>query len=241
LKLTVLDPCVAPKFVPVIATDAPTAPEAGDRLVMFGAATTVKLTPLLLTPPTVTTTLPVVAPLGTGATIDVTLQLVGVAVVPLNLTVLVPCVAPKPLPLIVIVAPTAPDDGAKLLTLGVTVNFTPLLEAPPTVTTTLPVVAALGTGATIDAEFHFVGLAATPLKVTVLVPCVEPKFFPVIVTDVPTTPDVGERLVMEGALGAFVRPTALKLTQRRLRKERQVDLRKLRAKRRRPARSTAEL
>ena len=42
-------------------------PDVGLRLVMLGAGTvTVKLTPLLATPPTVTTTFPVVAPLGTG-------------------------------------------------------------------------------------------------------------------------------------------------------------------------------
>src|SRR5256885_11850821 len=46
---------------------------------------TVKLTPLLATPPTVTITLPVVAPVGTGATMLVALQLVGVAATPLNL------------------------------------------------------------------------------------------------------------------------------------------------------------
>jgi hypothetical protein len=34
------------------------------------------------------------------------------------------------------------------------------------------------------------------LNVTVLEPCVEPKFVPVIVTDVPTTPEVGETLVI---------------------------------------------
>ena len=46
---------------------------------MLGAvAVTVNITPLLATPPTVTTTFPVVAPLGTGTTIIVALQLVGV-------------------------------------------------------------------------------------------------------------------------------------------------------------------
>jgi hypothetical protein len=58
---------------------------------MLGTGTvTVKLTPLLATPPTVTTTLPVVAPAGTGITMLVPLQLVGVAAIPLNFTVLVP-------------------------------------------------------------------------------------------------------------------------------------------------------
>src|SRR5437879_15424 len=67
LNFTVPLPWVAPKFVPVIVTAAPTAPVVTDRLVMCGAATTVKLTPLLAEPETVTTTLPVVAPLGTVA------------------------------------------------------------------------------------------------------------------------------------------------------------------------------
>ena len=58
---------------------------------MLGAdAVTVKLTPLLANPPTVTTTLPVVAPLGTDARMLVALQFVGVATVPLNVIVLAP-------------------------------------------------------------------------------------------------------------------------------------------------------
>ena len=89
--------------------DVPTAPEVGDRAVMVGTGTTVKLGPLLATPLTVTTTLPVVAPFGTGTTILVAVQLVGFAAVPLNVTVLVPCVVPKLLPPIVIDAPTAPE------------------------------------------------------------------------------------------------------------------------------------
>ena len=46
---------------------------------------------------------------------------------------------------------------------------------------------------------QLVGVAAVPLNVTVLVPCVAPKFVPVIVTDVPTGPLVGDRLVSVGA------------------------------------------
>lgn len=49
-----------------------------------------KVTPLLATPLTVTTTFPLVAPLGTGTAMLVALQLVGVAAVPLNVTVLDP-------------------------------------------------------------------------------------------------------------------------------------------------------
>jgi uncharacterized protein YjeT (DUF2065 family) len=202
LNLTVLDPCVAPKFAPAIVTNAPTSPEVGLRLVMLGPGTvTAKLTPLLAAPPTVTTTLPVVAPAGTGATMLAALQAVGVAATPLNVTVLVPCVAPKFAPLIVTDAPTNPDVGFRLVILGagvITVKLTPLLAAPPTVTTTLPVVAPAGTGATMLVALQLVGVAATPLNVTVLVPCVAPKFAPLIVTDAPTNPDVGLRLVMLG-------------------------------------------
>ena len=73
-----------------MVTEVPTGPEVGDRLVMLGTVVTVKLTALLARPATVTSTLPVVAPLGTGATMLVALQLVGVAFVPLKLTVLLP-------------------------------------------------------------------------------------------------------------------------------------------------------
>jgi hypothetical protein len=73
------------------------------------------VTPLLATPLTVTTTGPVVALDGTGTVIEVVLQLAGVAALPLNVTVLDPCVAPKFEPLIVIVDPRGPDGGDKLL------------------------------------------------------------------------------------------------------------------------------
>ena len=82
---------MAPKFVPVMVTAVPTAPEAGDRLVMLGIGTTVKFTPVLGTPLTVTTTLPDVAPLGTLIVMLVALQEVAVpALVPLKVTVLLP-------------------------------------------------------------------------------------------------------------------------------------------------------
>ncbi len=113
-----------------MVTDVPTGPELGARLVIEGAVVTVNDTPLLATPLTVTTTLPVVAPLGTGTAIEVAPQLVGVAVVPLYFTVLVPCVDPKLVPVMVTDVPTSPDVGDRLVMLGagaVTVNDTPLL------------------------------------------------------------------------------------------------------------------
>src|SRR5207253_2985130 len=57
LNVTVLVPWLAPKFVPVIVTEVPTAPEVGDKLLMLGK--TLNVIPLLACPFTVTTTLPV--------------------------------------------------------------------------------------------------------------------------------------------------------------------------------------
>jgi hypothetical protein len=201
LKTTVLVLCVAPKFVPLMVTEVSTAPEVGVRLVMLGVGKTVKLTPLLATPLTVTTTLPVAAPVGTGTCIEVLLHAVGVAVVLSNTTVLVPCVAPKFFPEIVTTAPTGPELGDRLVMLGVsrTVKLTPLLATPFTVTTTLPVVAAAGTGTLIEVLAQLVGDAVVPLKTTVLVPCVAPKFVPLMVTDTPATAEVGVKLVTLGA------------------------------------------
>ena len=213
LNVTVLVPCVEPKLVPVMVTEVPTSPEVGLRLLMLGeGVVTVKLTPLLATPPTVTTTLPVVAPLGTGTTMLVALQLVGDAAVLLNVTVLVPCVEPKLVPAMVTEVPTSPEVGLRLLMLGedvVTVKLTPLLVAPSTVTTTLPVVAPLGTGTTMLVALQLVGEAVVPLKTTVLVPCVEPKLVPAMVTEAPTSPEVGLRLLMLGEGVVTVKLTAL--------------------------------
>jgi hypothetical protein len=173
----------------------------------------VKGAPLLATPPTVTITFPVVAAAGTGATMLVVLQLVAVAAVPLNLTVPVPCFAPKFAPVIVTGVPTGPEAGLRLVMLGagavVTVNAAPLLATPPTVTTAFPVVAPIGTGATMLVALQLVAAAVIPLKLTVLVPWVAPKFAPGIVTEVPTTPEAGFRLVMLGAV-LDVPPAALK-------------------------------
>src|SRR5438132_3587402 len=158
---------------------------------------TVKLTPLLAIPPTVTTTLPVVAPLGTDATMLVALQLVVLAVVPLKVTV---PVVPKLVPVMVTAVPTGPVVGFRLVMAGageVTVKFTPLLATPPTVTTTFPVVAPLGTDATMLVALQLVVLAAVPLTVTE--PAVPQSLTAVICTVVPDTPVVGFRMVMAGA------------------------------------------
>jgi hypothetical protein len=169
----------------------------------------------LAIPPTVTATLPVVAPGGTGAVMLVALQFVGAATVPLKVTVLVPCIAPKFIPVIVMDVPTLPEVWLRLVMAGaggVTVKFTPLLASPPTVTATLPVVAVNGTETPILVALQLLGLAAVPLNVTVLVPCVAPKLVPMIVIGVPTVPEAWLRLVMLGARGGGPPAAALNAT-----------------------------
>src|SRR5215472_695645 len=110
-----------------MVTEAPAGAEAGFKLVMLGGTVTVKVMPLLARLPTVTMTFPVVAPVGTGTVMLVGFQFVGVAGVPLKLTVLVPCVAPKLFPKMFIEVPTGPEVGETLVRLGpaVTVKTTP--------------------------------------------------------------------------------------------------------------------
>src|SRR2546430_14079034 len=84
---------------------------------MVGA--TVKGEPLLAVPNTFTTTLPVVAPTGTVTVMLVALQaLAAAAAVPLKVTVLDPCAAPKLAPVMVIDAPSAPAFWLRLVMVG---------------------------------------------------------------------------------------------------------------------------
>lgn len=201
LNFMMLVPCVDPKLVPVIVIPEPIVPDDADRLTMLGVGSTVKLLPLLFTPLANTTTLPVVAPFGTVTAMVVAFQFATVAAVPLNFTVPVPCVDPKFVPVSVTAAPTAPVVIDRLVMLGAetTVKLFPLLATLDTVTTTFPVVAPVGTMATMLVPPQLVTVAAFPLNFTVLVPCVDPKFVPVIVTAAVTAPEVGETLVMVGA------------------------------------------
>src|SRR5947207_2832365 len=103
----------------------------------------------------------------------VALHDVGAAAIPLKRTLLVPCVAPKFAPAIVTAVPTAADAGARLVTIGGSVTVTLV-------------------------ALQLAGVAAVPLKRTVLLPCVAPKFEPAMVTTVPGAPDGGSTLVMAG-------------------------------------------
>src|SRR5689334_5720187 len=198
LKRATLLPWLAPKFWPLMVTAVPAAPLAGESDVMLGPGVTVKVTPLLVVPPAAIVTGPVVAPAGTGTTMLESLQLVGVAVVPLNFTRLVPCGMPKPEPAIVTAVLTVPELGVseEMLGGGITGKLTEF-EAPPCVTITGPVVAVAGTATTICVLLQLVGLPAMPLKVTV--PATDPKFVPLIVTEAPARAALGEMLLMLGA------------------------------------------
>ena len=80
---------------------------------MLGAGVTVNVDPLLACPPTVTNTGPVVAPVGTGAVIEVALQAVGVEAIPLKLTVLLACMLRKLVPAITTEVCNRPCAGRK--------------------------------------------------------------------------------------------------------------------------------
>jgi hypothetical protein len=153
---------------------------------------TVNVIPLLCWPEASTTTWPLVAAAGTGVTIFVLDQLVGEAKVPANSTQLEPCVGPKPLPVIVIDSPAVPELGESDWMEGTTENGTPLLLAPPDTTVTGPVKTPAGAATVIDVLLHDVGEAGTPLNMTMLDPCAEPKLEPEIVTTVPAEPELGE-------------------------------------------------
>lgn len=198
LNLTVLFAGVALKLVPVMVTADPTPPEEGEKLVTEG---TVVKSPVEVpvNPPTVTAILPVVAPLGTVTVRDVVVCAVTVAVTPLNVTVFCPGVALKELPDIVTVVPPVPDVGEKLLTVGVTEKLLPdNAVSALTSTDIFPVDAPLGTVTTSEVLVADDTVVVTPLNFTMLFAGVVLKFVPVIVTGVPTAPEVGEKFVIVG-------------------------------------------
>jgi len=103
----------------------------------------------------------------------------------------------KLVPLIVTLVPTGPDAGVNPEIVGadpVTVKLDALVPVPAVaVTEILPVVAPEGTVAVICVALFRVNVAAVPLKATAEAPA---KLVPVITTDVPTGPEVGEKPVI---------------------------------------------
>jgi hypothetical protein len=90
LNVRVLDPWLDPKFTPLIAMEVPIGPAAGFKAIIAGEDPTPKIIPLLVAPPTVTKTKPVVAPFGTVTVIADAPQLATLARTPLRVTVLDP-------------------------------------------------------------------------------------------------------------------------------------------------------
>jgi hypothetical protein len=204
---TIFTVCAGVRNVPLLVLTLPKFSFVLSTVIVGRLPVTVivNVMPLLVAPPTVTVTFPVVAPLGTVAAMLVADHDVGVAVTPLNFTALVPCVAPKFAPVIVTDAPTAPLVVDSELIVGIVSadtieNGTPLLARPPTVTTTSPVVAPLGTRTVMLVSLQAVGDALTPLNDTVLVACKAPNPEPAITTEVPTGPDEGVTLELTGAV-----------------------------------------
>jgi hypothetical protein len=112
----------------------------------------------------------VVALAGTAHDTELADQVEKVAEASLNVTVLEPCDDPNVVPLIVTRVPTGPLVGDSDVMCGATMNETPLLASPPTVTMTLPVVAFEGTGHVTLVALQLFTEQVTPLNVTVEVP-----------------------------------------------------------------------
>src|SRR5881396_3315149 len=169
---------------------------------------TVKSPELVAVPPGASTEIgPVVAPEGTVAVICASPSTVKLpaTLVPLNRTSVAPV---KPDPVIVTEVPTGPELGENPVMVGgdgaVTVKSPELVAVPPGATTEIgPVVAPEGTVAVICASPSTVKLPATlvPLNRTSVAPA---KPDPVIVTEVPTGPELGENPVMVGGAGGTV-------------------------------------
>src|SRR6266545_5939588 len=201
VKLALTPPnrtAVAPvKAVPVIVTAVLVRPLVGENEETVGAAlVTVKFVALVAVPPGVVTVIrPVVAPDGTFVSIRVpwAFTVNDAAATPLYRTAIAP---PKPVPLILTEVPTGPLVGENEEIVGaatpVTVKFVALVAVPPGVVTVIfPVTAPLGTIAVIRVPVPFtenVG-ADTPPNVTAAAPV---RLAPLIVSEVPTGPLVGE-------------------------------------------------
>jgi|SRR5882724_1590390 len=155
-------------------TTVPAEPEVGETLVMLGGggggADTVNVVPFVANPLIVAITLPVVAPIGTGATMLVPFQELGVPFVPLNVSAL--ATVPKPAPEIVTGAPIGAGFGDIPVITGIAKNDLALLVPPVILTTTsaLPGGRLLGTGTTIVLLLQDEGFPVIPPIVTLLAP-----------------------------------------------------------------------
>jgi hypothetical protein len=201
LKATALAP---PRPVPAMLTWVPAGPEAGVKPVRLGALPTWNEVALVAVPRGVATAIgPEVAPAGTVAVIWLSEITWKTALVPLNDTVLaVARLAPETVTWLA-AAPTAGEKpaitGALPTTKSVEVSVLPKALS----TRMGPVVAPLGTVAAIRKSETGEKLADVPLNETTLAPL---KFAPSIVTESPTFPDSGEKVLTTGPLPTVKEP-----------------------------------
>ena len=151
-------------------------------------------------PGVVTEIVPVVAPFGALVAMWLASVTEKVAVVPLNPTLVAPV---KFVPVIVTLVPTMPLAGEKLVMVGAaafTVKLFVEVAVPTGVTITIfPVTAAAGTvSVTLVLLATEKVVAGIPPTATEVAPV---KFVPLTVTEVPTVPLVGLKLVIEGFAG----------------------------------------
>jgi len=171
---------------------------------MAGVVTVKTRLELLGTEFTVIVTGPVVTLDGVSAVMEETPQLeIDAAGTPLKLTVLVPCVLPKLLPVIVTGAPGTPDVGDRVLMFGVaiTVKFVPALVRVFCLTVRLcaPGYALRGIVAWRDVWLQLVAATEKPEPITCGAESYEfPKFVPLTVIMVPAAPLEGDILVIVG-------------------------------------------
>lgn len=202
LNDTILFAGVVLKLVPLIVKGVPTAPLVGLKPVKVGEGNTVKLVALLsVIPLTDNEILPVVAPAGTVAVIDVEVEAVTVAITPLKSTSLSDGVVLKLFPVIITEAPTAALAGLNPAIVGVgkTVKFDALnIVTPLTVTEIFPEVAPAGTVVVILLAVDEVTVAIVLLNFTTLLAGFVLKLVPLIMTTAPTAPLIGLKPVMVG-------------------------------------------
>jgi hypothetical protein len=182
--------------VPVIVTEVPTIPLEGLTAETAGAPTTVKEVALTAVPPGVVTLItPLSAPAGTLAVICVSVFVRMIAGTPPKEIAVAPVSA---VPEIVTSPPMGPEVGRNEVTAGVgtTVKLLALEAEPPGVTILIsPVVAPTGTVVVIVDPSLLRIIAATPLNVREVAPL---RFEPLTLTELPTPPESGEKLEIEG-------------------------------------------
>jgi hypothetical protein len=108
-------------------------------------------------------------------------------------------VLPKPVPVVITLVPTDPEDTERLDKYGVTVKGTPFDAAELTVTTTFPVEPLEGIVTLIAVALQLLIVKSVPFSVAVEPPCVAPKPVPFIVNVLAMFPEVADRLEIVGA------------------------------------------